>query len=66
MIFFGLPLTLPGIEVLEGKELGPSDVLGCLSVAIQSADAASQDTLNGAAVELFEDLRGPYQIFSAP
>ena len=25
----GLPLTPPGIEVLDGRELGPSDVLGC-------------------------------------
>ena len=24
----GLPLTPPGIEVLDGRKLGPSDVLG--------------------------------------
>ena len=28
--FPGLPTTLPDIEVLDGWELGPSDVLGCL------------------------------------
>ena len=27
-IFLGLPLTPPGIEVLDGRKLGPSDVLG--------------------------------------
>jgi hypothetical protein len=27
-IFEGLPLTPPGIEVLDGRKLGPSDVLG--------------------------------------
>ena len=26
--FLGRPLTLPGIEVLDGRKLGPSDVLG--------------------------------------
>jgi hypothetical protein len=26
--FYSLPLTPPGIEVLDGRELGPSDVLG--------------------------------------
>jgi hypothetical protein len=29
--FPGLPFTPPDIEVLDGSELGPSDVLGCLS-----------------------------------
>ena len=53
-------------EVLDGRELGPNDVLGhphyplenlairWQLVAIKSGDAASHD---GAAVELFEDLR---------
>jgi hypothetical protein len=27
--FPGLPLTPPHLEVLDGRELGPSDVLGC-------------------------------------
>jgi hypothetical protein len=27
--FPGLPSTLPDIEVVDGRELGPSDVLGC-------------------------------------
>jgi hypothetical protein len=27
--FWGLPLTPTGIEFLDGRELGPSDVLGC-------------------------------------
>ena len=55
-------LTTPGIEVLGGRELGPSDVLGCLhhpllrfavkggAIAKPSCDAASQDALNGAEV----------------
>ena len=65
----GLPLTPPGIEVLDGREHGASDVLGrphyplwylavgCQAVAIPSGDAASQDALNGAAVKRLEDLR---------
>ena len=55
-------MTPPGIEVLDGRELSPSDVLGrphyplpclavgCNAVAISSGDAASQDALSGAAV----------------
>ena len=51
--FLGLPLTPPGIEVLDGRKLGPSDVLGrthyplsCLAVggravAILGSDATS-------------------------
>jgi hypothetical protein len=27
--FWGLPLTPPDIEVLDGRELGTDDVLGC-------------------------------------
>ena len=29
--FPGLPFTLPDIEVLEGRDLGPCDVLGCIT-----------------------------------
>ena len=64
--YLGLPLTPPGIEVMDGRELGPRDVLGrthhatCLAVAVPSGDAASQDALNGAAVELLR-----IHIFSA-
>jgi hypothetical protein len=59
----------PGIEVLDGRKLCPRDVLGrthyplsCLvgggrAVAIPGSDANSQDALDGAAVEPFEDLR---------
>ena len=59
---FFLPLTLPDTEILDGRELGTSDVLGhmhyplkhlevgCQAVAIPSSDAASQDALNDAAV----------------
>jgi hypothetical protein len=55
--FWCLPLTPPGIEVLDGRKLGPSDVLGrthypllCLAaggraVAIPGGDATSQDSL---------------------
>jgi hypothetical protein len=57
-------LTPPGIEFLDGRELSPSDVLGCRhypllplvvgcpAVAIPSGDAAIQDALNGVSVEL--------------
>ena len=67
--FMGLSLTPPGIEVLDGGELGPSDVLGHthhLAVIVPSGDAASQDALNGAAVELFEDLRVHDKSFQPP
>ena len=62
--FWGLTLTPPGIEVLDGMELGPSDALGRthyslyrLTVGRQGSDATSQNALDGAAVEPFEDLR---------
>ena len=67
--FKSLPLTPPGIEVLNGRELGHNDVLGrthyplkCLAVAGQAiavpgSDATGQDALDVAAVEPFEDLR---------
>jgi hypothetical protein len=32
-------------------------VVGCQAAAKPSGDAASQNALNGAAIELFEDLR---------
>jgi hypothetical protein len=59
----------PDREVLDGRELCPSDVLGCphhhlylhaiegSAVAMSSIDRASQDALIGPAVELFEDFR---------
>jgi hypothetical protein len=57
--FTGLPL--------DGRELGPSDVLAPPSVASDakqfprpSGDAASQDALN--AVEPFQDLRGHFRL----
>ena len=34
--FQGLPLTPPGIEVLDGRKLGPRDVLGRTHKVIQS------------------------------
>ena len=67
--FSGLPLTPPGVEVLDGSQLCPSDVLGrthyplkCLAVggraiAVPGSDAPGQDALDVAAVEPFEDLR---------
>ena len=73
--FLGLPLTQPDIEVLYGRELDPSDVLGCLhhpllrlrsicgAFAIPRGDAASEDALDGAAVEPFEDLRAHAKTF---
>ena len=60
----GLPLTPSLMEVLDGRELSPSDVLGCTHhplyrlavgcpvVAAPRGEEASQDALNGAAVEL--------------
>ena len=69
-------MTPPGIEVLDGRELGHSDVLirtrhplykrlagGCQAVAVPIDYAASQNSLNGAAVELFEDLRAHAESF---
>ena len=67
--FQGLPLTPPGVEVLDGRQLCPSDVLGhthyplkCLAVrgreiAVPGSDATGQDALDVAAVEPVEDLR---------
>ena len=66
--FLGFPLTPPSILVLDGTKLGPSDVLGrahyplkrlkirCRAVTKPGGDATGQDALDGAAVELFEDL----------
>ena len=34
-IFQGIPLTLPGIEVLDDRQLGPSDVLGRTHYTLQ-------------------------------
>ena len=61
--FLGLPLTPPGVEVLDDRQLSPSDVLGrthhpllllCLAVrgravAVPGSDA--KHALDGAAVE---------------
>ena len=67
-----------GIEVLDGRNLGPSDVLGrthyplyCLAVggravAILGSDATRQDALDGAAIEPFEDLRIHAKSFQSP
>jgi hypothetical protein len=55
--FPGLHFTPPDIEVLDGRELA-------IAVAIPSSDATSQDALNGAAAQHFEDLRAhskPFQ-----
>ena len=55
----GLPPTLPGIEDLDGRKLGPSDGLGrthytllCLAVggravAIPGSDTTSTEALDG-------------------
>jgi hypothetical protein len=67
--FSGLPLAPPDIEVLNGRALTPGYVLACphhplyrfavmgCVFAIPSGDAASQDPLDDAAVELCEDPR---------
>ena len=74
----GLPLTPPGIEVLDGRKLCPSNVLSrthyplqCLAVggravAIPGSDATSQDALDGAAVKPFEDPRTHAKSFQSP
>jgi hypothetical protein len=63
--FQGLPLTPPGVEVLDGRNLCPSDLLGrthyplkCLvvggrAIAVPGSDATGQDALDVAAVETF-------------
>ena len=63
------------IEFLDSRELGPSDVLGCLhhpllrfavnvlAFAVPRGDAAIEDALNGAAVEMFENLRAHAKAF---
>ena len=61
----------PGIEVLDGRKLGPSDVLGrkhylLYYLAIGGSDATSQDANDGAAVEPFEDLRTHAKSFQSP
>ena len=75
---WGLPLTTPVIEVLHVRKLGPGDVLGhthyplsCLAVggravAIPGSDSTSQDALDGAAEEPFEDLKTHAKYFQSP
>ena len=74
----GLPLTLPGVEVLDGRQLCTSDVLGhthyplkflavgVRAIAVPGSDATGQDALDVAAVEPFEDLRTNAKSFSFP
>ena len=71
--FLGLRLTHPDIEVLDGTDLGPCDVPFCplhplvrFVFPIPSSDAASQDALDGAAVDLFEDPRAHDKTFRPP
>ena len=59
---------MPCIYFLDGRKLGPSDVLGgthcplwtltveCRAVVIPGGDATGQDALDDAAVDIFEDL----------
>jgi hypothetical protein len=55
-MFLGLPLNLPDIEILDAGSSAPV-LSGAGLFDIRSGDAVSQDALDGAAVELFEDLR---------
>ena len=41
-------------------------MVGCQAVAIPSGNADSPDALNGAAVELFQDLRARAKSFQTP
>ena len=73
-----LPLTLSDIEVLDGRELSSSELLGCMhyplqclavgcqAVAITSGESASQDAINGTVVYIFEDLRSYAKPFQPP
>ena len=49
-------MTPPGIEVLDGRKLGPSDVM----------QSVRQDALDGAAVEHFEVLKIHAKSFQSP
>ena len=73
-----LALTPPGIEVLDGRKLGPGDLVGRThypllrlmagyrAVAIPGSDANGQDVLDGTAVDLFEDLGTHAKSFQSP
>ncbi len=62
------PYTLLGVDVLEGGKLTSDDVLGRLNYSLQGfpvesvavpipgSDAASQDALHSASVELSEEF----------
>jgi hypothetical protein len=41
-------------------------VVGCQAISILSSDAASEDAFNGAAVELFDDLKAHAKCFQPP
>ena len=72
--FLGLPLTPPGIKVLDGRKLSPSDVLGsthyplkCLAVrgravAVSGSDATSLS--RWCSCRTFWGSENPCQIFS--
>ena len=69
-----------GVEAVKepfGPRLGPSDVLGCMhyplqclvgcrAVTIPGGDATGQDALDGAAVELFDNLWTHANSFQSP
>ena len=57
--FMGFPLTQPIIQVLDGRKLGPGDVMGRTQYPLQ-------DALDGAAVKPLEDLRTHAKYFQSP
>ena len=69
LTIFGPSSDTASYKGLDGRELGPSDVLGHTHypllrlVSIPSGDAANEDALNGAAIEYFEDLRAQAKSF---
>ena len=76
MMIFGLPVTTGAVDVVEGRQCAPGDALGRSyhplespaiaggAVAVPGGDAAQQDALNCASVNVCEGL-GPGRISSA-
>ncbi len=72
------PYTLLGVDVLEGGKLTSDDVLGCLNYSLQGfpvesgavpipgSDAASQDALHSASVELSEEFWAQTEFLQSP
>ena len=79
MIFLAFTLTSGAVDVLEGRQRDPGNALDCphfpleshdavegRAVALPGGDAAQQNPLNGASVEVFESLRGHAEFLHPP